>query len=74
MDIVIALTLEWTDPRLAWNETLWSRTPIKSIQVDSDQIWTPNIDIANRIHDYAPETERFLKASIQNNGKMNPYP
>ena len=71
MDFVLALTLEWTDARLKWNEREWSGTPIRSIQVDSDKIWTPNIDIANRIHDYSPGSERYLKATVQSDGKIS---
>ena len=70
MDLVLALTLEWTDARLKWNEREWSNTPVRSIQVDSDYIWTPNIDLANRMHDYSPMTERPLKATVQSNGNL----
>ena len=69
MDLVLALTLEWKDPRLFWN-AYKSGVPIKSIQVDSEKIWTPNIDLANRVHDYSPVTERYLKATVQSDGMI----
>ena len=70
MDLVLALTLEWKDPRLVWNKYRWSEVPIRSIQVDSEKIWTPNIDLANRVHDYSPVTERYLKATVQSDGMI----
>ena len=68
MDLVLALTLEWEDSRLQWNGTEW-----RSIQVASAKIWTPNIDLANRIYDYSPVTERYLKATIESDGKISDF-
>ena len=68
MDAVVALTLEWIDGRLMWD---CSHEPIfKTIKVDSETIWTPNIDFANRIHDYSPITERPLKSRVRFDGKI----
>ena len=71
MDVVLALTLEWHDGRLKWNQYDWSNTPIRTLQVDSSDIWTPNIDLANRNHDYSPTTERHLETTIRFDGKIS---
>ena len=69
MDVVLALTMEWDDGRLQWNRYEWSDIPVKTLQVDSDDIWTPNIDLANRNHDHPPGYERHLETTIRNDGK-----
>ena len=71
MDLVLALSIEWKDTRLMWNETDFGEFPIKEIQVDTQDIWTPHIDLANRIHNYSPNTERYLKATVGNDGKIS---
>ena len=71
MDIVLALTLEWHDGRLEWGQYDWSDTPIRTLQVDSNEIWTPNIDLANRNHDYPAATEKKLATTIRYDGKIS---
>ena len=66
MDLVLALSLEWYDSRLKWNLT--EEMPIKEIRVKSEDIWTPKIDLANRI--YKHDWEIDLKASVRFNGKI----
>ena len=71
MDVVLALTIEWYDKRLVWglyDYTQEYAIPIKTIEVSSDQIWTPRIDIANRLHDYSPSTERLLHSTVRFDG------
>ena len=71
MDVVLALTIEWYDKRLVWglyDHTQEYAIPIKTIEVSSDQIWTPRIDIANRLHDYSPSTERLLHSTVRFDG------
>ena len=70
MDLVLALSLEWNDTRLMWNENDFGDLPVKAIQVATEDIWTPNIDLANRIHNYSPNTERYLKAIVSNSGRL----
>ena len=69
MDIVIALSLEWIDPRLKWEIRRYD-TPIKEIRVDSNDLWTPNVDLSNRIYNFSPEKEILLKATISNKGNV----
>ena len=70
MDVVLALTLEWQDGRLKWGPWDWSIIPVKTIQVDSEDIWTPHIDLPNRIHNYSPITERYLETTVRYDGTM----
>ena len=68
MDVVLALSLEWNDTRLVWGANDFGY-PVYAIQVNSEDIWTPNVDLANRIHNYSPNTERYLKTTVGNDGK-----
>ena len=69
MDAVVALTLEWIDGRLTWEPVdVANGHLLKTIEVDSETIWTPNVDFANRIHDYSPITERPLKSTVHFTG------
>ena len=69
MDIVIALSLEWIDTRLKWDPDEFE-TPIKEIRVKSKDIWTPNIDFANRIFNFSPGSEIHLKATVSYEGNV----
>ena len=71
MDVVLALTMEWDDGRLKWFRYDWSDIPVKTLQVDSEEIWTPNIDLANRNHDYPPAAEQHLETTIRHDGKIS---
>ena len=71
MDVVIALSLEWIDPRLTWYLNYTNSKPVREIRVDSSEIWTPNIDLANRIYNYSPEKETNLKATIGYKGNKS---
>ena len=76
MDVVLALTIEWYDKRLVWglyDYTQEYAIPIKTIEVSSDQIWTPRIDIANRLHDYSPSTERLLHSTVRFDGNSRKF-
>ena len=66
MDLVLALSLEWYDSRLKWNLT--EEMPIKEIRVKSEDIWTPKIDLVNRIYKHHWEID--LKATVRYNGKI----
>ena len=85
MDVVLALTLEWQDPRLTWDPYAWGNTRISEVwiydfyanqsdvfklTVKPDEIWTPSIDVANRIHDYSPTTERTMMSTIDYKGTI----
>ena len=89
MDVVLALTLEWQDPRLTWDPYAWGDTRISEVSdklrfstelnynfqlkltVKPEEIWTPSIDVANRIHDYSPVNERFMMSTINYEGKRS---
>ena len=66
MDLVLALSLEWYDTRLQWKPS--EEMPIREIRVKSEDIWTPKIDLANRIYKHHWEID--LKATVGFNGKI----
>ena len=66
MDLVLALSLEWYDTRLSWPQI--EEMAVKEIQVKSEDIWTPKIDLANRIYKHHWEID--LKATVGFNGKI----
>ena len=66
MDLVLALSLEWYDTRLQWKPS--EEMPIREIRVKNEDIWTPKIDLANRIYNHDLEID--LKASVRFNGKI----
>ena len=70
MDIVIALSLEWIDPRLQWHFFSDWFGDVKEIRVNSKDIWTPNIDLANRIYNFSPTSEIDLQATISDIGNV----
>ena len=52
MDLVLALTIKWEDKRLRWNKYEWGNLlslPVNTIQVSSDEIWTPRTDFYTEI-------------------------
>ena len=69
MDIVVALILEWIDPRQKWDKDQFD-VPIRDIRVNNKDIWTPNIDFANRIFDFSPTSEIHLQATISHTGNL----
>ena len=71
MDVVLALTLDWQDPRLTWDSYAWGKTRISELTVKPGEIWTPSIDIANRIHDYSPVSERIMMSTVSYEGKRS---
>ena len=68
MDLVIALSMEWNDGRLKWDPDRFNDKPIRELRVENNKIWTPKIDLANRI--YSHDWEIDLKASVRFNGKI----
>ena len=55
MDLVLALTIKWEDKRLRWNKYEWGTLlslPVNTIQVSSDEIWTPGTDFYTGIFWY----------------------
>ena len=62
MDATIALSMRWTDARLSWNSDDFGG--YKKIRARKEQVWIPDLNIVNRIHDFSPEDEKIPKRKI----------
>ena len=71
MDLVIALSMEWNDGRLKWDPYRFDDKPIRELRVENNKIWTPKIDLANRIHEFDSEID--LKATVGYDGKKTTF-
>ena len=69
MDCVLAVTMNWVDQRLKWSQYGWGTHQISSIRIDPHKIWTPHIDVANRLHDFSPQMERKMFAYVRYDGE-----
>ena len=51
-----------------------SKTPetdtIRSIRVDRDKIWVPEIEVINRVYDFSPVDEIKRKLRVDSDGKV----
>ena len=43
---------------------------INSIRADKDQVWVPEIEILNRVHDFSPIDEKQRKLKIDKSGRV----
>ena len=54
--------MQWSDHRLKWDADKYGQLQI--IRVKKDEVWTPDLDIVNRIHDFAKSDENTPKCKI----------
>ena len=47
-----------------------NQSDVFKLTVKPEEIWTPSIDVANRIHDYSPTTERFMMSTVDYQGTI----
>ena len=73
MDCVLAVTMNWMDERLKWAQYGWGSHQISSIRINPNKIWTPHIDVANRLHDFSPSMERKMFAYVRYDGKLQKF-
>ena len=62
MDATIALSMRWNDARLRWNASDYSNT--RKIRALKSQVWIPDLNVVNRIHDFSPEDEKVPKREL----------
>ena len=70
MDCVLAVTMNWVDERLKWAQYGWGSHQISNIRINPNKIWTPHIDVANRLHDFSPVMERKMFAYVRYDGRV----
>ena len=64
IDILCYKTLEPDSTKTPATDT------IRSIRVDRDKIWVPEIEVINRVYDFSPVDEIKRKLKIDNGGKV----
>ena len=61
-DATIAVSMQWNDHRLKWDTEEYGR--VQLIRVRKEEVWTPDLHIVNRIHDFAKADETTPKCKI----------
>ena len=69
IDATIAASMTWTDFRLQWSPTTFAN--VMSIGIDPGHLWTPDIDIVNRLNDFAPSAEKRHMAEVSFDGTVH---
>ena len=60
--------LQKTDKRLRWKPD--EHGQIRKIRADRSQVWIPDVEIVNRIHDFSPSDEKPSKLQIEIDGRV----
>ena len=68
IDATITTTMSWIDLRLRWNLNDFGN--INQIECLPSHIWTPDIDVINRVHDFSATNEKPQMATIEHNGNV----
>ena len=68
LDATIYLDMIWKDRRLEWNREEFGG--IHRIRVAHEQVWIPDLEVMNRIHDFALTEEKLPRVSINNHGRV----
>ena len=56
IDTNIAVIMQWSDRRLRWLPD--NHGEIRIIRATTRQVWIPDVDVVNRIHDFSPVDEK----------------
>ena len=59
LDATIAVSMQWYDPRLMWDKD--KNGMVQTIRARLDEVWTPELLIVNRIHDFPKVDENVPK-------------
>ena len=68
MDASIVITMNWNDNNLKWE--IGSKFNVNSVRADRHQVWVPDIEILNRIRDFAPGDEKERQLKIDSSGNV----
>ena len=68
-DLTVSMGLFWQDDRLSWD--LEEFNGIAAISVNLHDIWTPDVQIINRGHEFSTKDEYSYKAKIYSSGFVN---
>ena len=59
LDATIAVSMQWYDHRLMWDKD--QNGMVQTIRARLDEVWTPELLIVNRIHDFSKVDENVPK-------------
>ena len=68
IDATIALIMQWTDKRLRWRPA--DHGYIRKIRAEKSQLWVPDIEVVNRIHDFSPQDEKSSRLQVEIDGRV----
>ena len=60
--------MKWTDKRLRWRPD--EHGEIRKIRAEKKQMWIPDVEVVNRIHDFAPGDEKPSKLQVESDGRV----
>ena len=60
--------MSWTDKRLRWKLHDYGYT--KSIRADQNQVWIPDVEVLNRLHDFSPFDEKASRVHVYYDGRV----
>ena len=68
LDATVAVVMQWTDKRLRWRPD--EHGEIRKIRAEKKQMWIPDVEVVNRIHDFAPGDEKPSKLQVEADGRV----
>ena len=68
IDANIVVVMSWTDKRLRWRPR--DHGYIRKIRADRNQVWIPDVEVVNRLHDFSPLDEKISRVHIHYDGRV----
>ena len=68
IDANIVIIMSWTDKRLRWK--LKDNGYIRKIRAKKSQVWIPDVEVVNRLHDFSPFDEKASRVHIYYDGRV----
>ena len=60
--------MSWTDKRLRWK--LRDYGYIRKIRAEKSQVWIPDVEVVNRLHDFSPFDEKASRVQVYYDGRV----
>ena len=60
--------MSWTDKRLRWK--LADNGYIRKIRAEKSQVWIPDVEVVNRLHDFSPFDEKASRVHVYYDGRV----
>ena len=62
------VVMSWTDKRLRWK--LADNGYIRKIRAEKSQVWIPDVEVVNRLHDFSPFDEKASRVHVYYDGRV----